>query len=260
MAILIKLLLQKKIPHLTRLSKCVKMKYSKSAQRGVTMKRQKLAERKLPDYTKGEEIFNMVSHITGGAVGIAGLVLCVVFAALRGHVFGVIGGAIYGASMIILYTFSSIYHGLSPKLMAKKVFQIIDHCSIFILIAGTYTPICLCALREYNTALGWTIFGIVWAAAIVGIVLNSIDIKAFKTFSAICYLAMGWCIIFTWKAFPFMIARGGTALLLWGGICYTIGALIYYKLKKIRYMHSIFHLFVLAGSILHMLYILFYIV
>lgn len=224
------------------------------------MKRQKLSERILPSYTHGEEVFNMVSHIVGAAVGITALVLCVINAAFHGNTYGVVSSAIYGAAMVILYTFSSIYHGLSPKLTAKKVLQIIDHCSIFILIAGTYTPICLCALREYSAPLGWSMFGIVWGAAIVGIVLNSIDIKAFKAFSAVCYLVMGWCIIGAWKALPFMIMRGGIIYLLAGGICYTIGALFYYFLKKRAYMHSVFHLFVVAGSILHFLYILFYIV
>ena len=224
------------------------------------MKRQKLAERSLPDYTKGEEIFNMVSHIVGGAAGITALVLCVIFAAIHKNVYGVVGSAIYGASMIILYTMSSIYHGLNPSLTAKKVFQIIDHCSIFILIAGTYTPITLCTLREYNPVLGWTLFGIVWTAAIVGITLNAIDLKSFHKFSAACYLIMGWSVLGAWKAVPYMIENGGITLLVTGGVCYTVGALFYYFLKKKRYMHSVFHLFVLAGSILHMFYIMFYII
>lgn len=223
------------------------------------MKREKLSERILPPYTHGEEIFNMVSHIVGGALGIAALVLCVIIAALHTNIYGIVSGAIYGAAMILLYTFSSIYHGLKPNLTAKKVFQIIDHCSIFVLIAGTYTPICLCALREYNSTLGWTLFGIVWLAAAIGITLNSIDIKAFRIFSAVCYIIMGWCIVGAWKALPFMIDRGGTIYLLSGGICYTIGAVFYYFLKKKRYMHSVFHIFVVAGSILHLMYILFYI-
>ena len=224
------------------------------------MTRQKLSDRILPSYTKGEEIFNMVSHIVGGALGIVALVLCVVFAAVDRNPYGVVGGAIFGASLIILYTSSSIYHGLKPHLMAKKVFQILDHCSIFFLIAGSYTPIALVALREYNPFVGWTIFGVVWAAAIVGIVLNSIDIKAYRKFSAICYLAMGWCIVFAWDAAGYMIQRGGLLLLLFGGISYTIGAVVYYLFKKKRFAHSIFHLFVLAGSILQALYIMIYIV
>lgn len=222
------------------------------------MTRQKLSERTLPDYTKGEEIFNMVTHIAGGAVGIAALTLCVIFAALHKNVFGVVSSAIYGASMIILYTMSSVYHGLSPKLTAKKVFQVIDHCSIFLLIAGTYTPIALSAIRPHNALLGWIIFGVIWGLAAIGITLNSIDIKAFSKFSAACYLIMGWCIVIAWKSTAAALTTGGTALLLAGGICYTIGALFYYFLKKKRYMHSIFHLFVVFGSILHTLCILFY--
>lgn len=223
------------------------------------MKRQKLSDRKLPNYTKGEEIFNMVSHIVGGGVGVTALALCVIFAALHGNVYGVVAGAIYGASMIILYTMSSIYHGLKPYLMAKKVFQVIDHCSIFLLIAGTYTPIALSALRETNPVLGWTIFGIIWGIAALGITLNSIDIKAYKAFSAICYLIMGWCIVFAWKPTAAVLGKGGIALLLAGGISYTVGALFYYFLKKKRYMHSVFHIFVVFGSILHFLCILLYV-
>lgn len=223
------------------------------------MVRQKLSERILPDYTKGEEIFNMVSHILGGALGIVTLVLCVVFSAIDRNPYGVVSGAVYGASLIILYTSSSIYHGLRPHLTAKKVFQILDHCSIFFLIAGTYTPIALAALREYNPFVGWIIFGVVWAAAVVGIVLNSIDIKAYRKFSAVCYLAMGWCIMFAWNAKDFMIERGGIVLLVLGGISYTIGALIYYLIKKRKFAHSIFHLFVLAGSVLQALYVMLYI-
>ena len=223
------------------------------------MKRQKLSDRTLPHYTKGEDILNMVSHIVGGAVGVAALTLCVIFAALHGNVYGVVSGAIYGASMIILYTMSSIYHGLRPQLMAKKVFQIIDHCSIFLLIAGTYTPISLSALRTSNHVLGWTIFVIIWGVAALGIILNSIDIKAYKTFSAICYLIMGWCIVFAWKPTVVALGTGGIALLLSGGISYTVGALFYYFLKKKRYMHSVFHIFVVLGSVLHLLCILLYV-
>ena len=122
------------------------------------MNRIKLADRILPTYTKGEEISNMVSHIMGGVLGIVAIVLCSVFAGIHHNAYGVISGVIFGISMIILYTMSSIYHGLKPNTTAKKVFQILDHCTISILIAGSYTPFALCTLREYNTALGWTIF------------------------------------------------------------------------------------------------------
>lgn len=222
------------------------------------MARTKLSERILPNYTRGEEIFNMVSHIVGGALGIAALTLCVIFSALHGNVYGVVGSAIYGATMIILYTMSSIYHGLKPHLMAKKVFQVIDHCSIFLLIAGTYTPIALSALRSYSPPLGWWIFGIIWGCAVLGIVLNAIDIKQYKVFSMICYLAMGWCIVFAAKPTYLMLGPGGIALLVAGGLMYTIGAVFYGLGKKKRYIHSVFHLFVVAGSILHFLSILLY--
>lgn len=214
----------------------------------------------IPDYTRGEEIFNMVSHIAGGAVGIVALSLCVIFAAIHGNIYAVVGSAIYGASMIILYTMSSIYHGLKPQLKAKKVFRIIDHCSIFLLIAGTYTPIVLSPLREYSTALGWSYFGIVWGIAVFGITITAINIKSSKLISGICYIVMGWCIVAAWKPTVAALGNGGMSFLLAGGICYTIGAGIYYFLKKHRYAHSIFHLFVLAGSILQMFAILLYIV
>ena len=125
------------------------------------MQRTKLKDRILPTYTKGEEIFNMTSHIVGGALGIVATVLCVVFAAIHNNGYGVISGAIYGVTMIILYTMSSIYHGLRPNKFSKKVFQVLDHCSIFLLIAGSYTPFALCTFREYNPIIGWTIFSII---------------------------------------------------------------------------------------------------
>lgn len=222
------------------------------------MARTKLSERILPSYTRGEEIFNMVSHIVGGAIGVVALALCVIFAALHNNVYGVVGSAIYGATMIILYTMSSIYHGLKPHLMAKKVFQVIDHCSIFLLIAGTYTPIALSALRAYSPSLGWWIFGIIWGCAVLGIVLNAIDIKQYRVFSMICYLSMGWCIVIAAKPTYLMLGSGGISLLVAGGLMYTIGAVFYGFGKKKRYIHSVFHLFVVAGSVLHFLCILLY--
>lgn len=223
------------------------------------MKKVKLGDRVLPVYTKGEEIFNMVSHIVGGAIGIAILTLCVIFAAIHKDGYALASGIVYGVSVVLMYTMSSIYHGLRANIKAKKVFQVIDHCSIFLLIAGTYTPFALCTLREYNTALGWTIFGIVWVLAIFGIVLNSIDIKKYKVFSMICYLVMGWCIIFRINVVYERLGLIGFLLLLLGGVAYTIGAILYGVGKKRKWMHSIFHIACIIGTVLQALCILLYV-
>lgn len=224
------------------------------------MKRTKLRDRLLPDYTKGEEIFNMVSHISGGTIAIIITALCIVKAFLNHDAYQIVSAFIYGFSMIILYTMSSIYHGLVAK-TAKKVFQVIDHCAIFILIAGTYTPVALCSIRQYNTALGWCLFGFVWGMAALGVTLNAIDLKKYSLFSNICYVALGWCIIFiinhALKAIPIM----GFLWLLAGGVAYTVGAVFYGVAAKggPRYIHSVFHLFVLLGTILQAVCILFYV-
>lgn len=224
------------------------------------MERVKLSDRVLPIYSKGEEIFNMVSHIIGGAIGIAVLVLCVIFSAKHGNVYGIISSSIFGVTIILLYTMSSIYHGLSSKLTAKKVFQIFDHCSIFLLIAGSYTPFCLCTLRENNTAIGWVIFGIIWGLAIIGITLNSIDLKKYKVFSMLCYLIMGWCIVFKIGIVYNSLGIIGFTLLLVGGIAYTIGAILYGLGKKKKWMHSVFHMFCILGTLLQSLCVMLYVV
>ena len=196
------------------------------------MVRTKLKDRVLPIYTKGEEIFNMTSHIIGGVLGIVATILCIVFASIHKNTFGVVSSAIYGSTMIILYTMSSIYHGLNPKRTAKKVFQILDHCSIFLLIAGSYTPFALCTIREVEPVTGWVIFGVIWGAAILGIILNSIDLKKYKKFSMICYLAMGWGVIFKISLLFKNLELAGFILLVIGGIAYTIGAVLYGMREK----------------------------
>lgn len=222
------------------------------------MQRTKLCDRVLPTYTRGEEIFNMVSHIVGAVFGVVALILCVAVAAFNHNVWGVVSGAIFGIAMVLLYTMSSVYHGLKTDL-SKKVFQIIDHCSIFILIAGTYTPIALCNLRIVNPVVGWLVFGFIWFMAIIGIIFNCIDLKRFRVFSMISYLGMGWCIVFAFKTTIKAIPAKGLLLLLLGGISYTLGAVLYGLGKKIKYMHSVFHLFVVLGSILHFFVILIYV-
>ena len=223
------------------------------------MTRTKLADRSLPDYTRGEEIFNMVSHIVGGGLGVIATVLCVVFAALHKNVWGVVGCAIYGASMIILYTCSSIYHGLKPP-MAKKVMQVLDHCTIYFLIAGTYTPILLSAIRPVSPVWAWVIFSLVWGLAAMAITLTAIDLKKYSKLSMACYIGMGWCIVLAWDVTTKAIAAPGVWLLLGGGIAYTVGAVLYGIGKKHRYVHSIFHLFVVLGSLLQFLCILLYVI
>ena len=224
------------------------------------MKRTKLSDRVLPTYTKGEEIFNMVSHIIGGVAGIVTIVLCSVFGGIRHNPYGIVSGIIFGVSMLFLYTMSSLYHGLKANSKAKKVFQILDHCAIFVLIAGSYTPFALCTLRQYSTALGWVIFFFFFAFAILGITLNSIDLKKYKIFSMICYLVMGWCIVIRGDLLPKLLGIPGFILILLGGIIYTIGAILYGVGKKHKYVHSIFHICVFVGNLLHVLCVLLYVI
>ena len=224
------------------------------------MKRTKLKDRILPPYTRGEEIFNMVSHISGGGLGVIMAALCIVKAFLNHDAYQIVSAFIYGFSMIILYTMSSIYHGLVP-LTAKKVLQIIDHCAIFILIAGTYTPIALCSLREYNPYFGWGLFGFVWVMAVLGVTFNAIDLKKYSVFSNVCYIAVGWCVLLVIKALLKSMALAGFWWLLAGGIAYTVGAVFFAvaAVKKTKYIHSVFHLFVVAGSVLQFVAVFFYV-
>ncbi|MBR5152334.1 MAG: hemolysin III family protein [Clostridia bacterium] len=217
-----------------------------------------LKDKVLPDYTKGEEIFNMVTHIVGGAWGIAYLVLCVIMAAVHHNPMGVVASAIYGASVIILFTMSSVYHGVKPS-NAKKVLRVIDHCTIYLMIAGTYTPIALCAVRGQNTAAGWVLFGIIWGVTALATTFTAIDLNKYKKLSMVCYLGMGWCIVAFWKMTYAAIGIGGAIFLIAGGILYTIGAVLYGMGKKRRYIHSIFHIFVNLASVCHFFCILFYV-
>lgn len=224
------------------------------------MSRTKLVDRVLPEYTKIEEVFNMVTHIIGGALGILAIILCTVISAMHDNGYGIASGIVYGISMLLLYTMSSIYHGLSSKLMAKKVFQVLDHCTIFLLIAGTYTPFCLCTIREIDPKTGWVMFGVIWGMAIFGIVLNAIDLKQFKKFSMICYLVMGWCVIVKIGLLFEALGMAGFLLVFGGGLVYTIGAICYGIGKKHKFMHTLFHVCVLIASILQFLCIVLYVI
>ena len=196
------------------------------------MKRIKISDRVLPTYTRGEEIFNMVSHIVGGGFGVIVTLSCIIVGAIHNNVYGIV----------------------------KKIFQIIDHCTIFLLIAGSYTPFLLCTFRAYDAKLGWTLFAIIWGAAILGIVLNSIDLERYKVFSMICYLAMGWCIVIKASILPQLLGITGVALLVAGGIAYTVGAIFYGLGRNIKYFHSIFHLFIVLGSILQFFCIILFVI
>jgi channel protein, hemolysin III family len=217
----------------------------------IIVKKTPKNNRELPGYTKKEERLHTASHIVGCVFGIVALSFCSYISVRNDDAVGLAASVVYGVCMIILYLFSSIYHGLSPELPLKKLFRTLDHCSIFLLIAGTYTPIVLCAIRSQNVRLGWVVFGIIWTVALVGIVLNAIDIKKYQLFSMVCYLIMGWGILFVAKPLYRALKSGGLTLLVAGGICYSVGAAIYAKFKRIRYSHAVFHLLVLAGSTLH---------
>ena len=222
------------------------------------MKRTKLKDRTLPDYSRGEEIANTVSHLVGGAFGVIVLVSCVLVAALYGDAWAVVGSSIYGGSMILLYTMSSVYHGLHHP-TAKKVMQVIDHCTIYLLIGGTYTPILLTAIRRVSPGWAWTIFGIVWGLAAMAATFTAIDLKKYAKLSMICYIGMGWCIVIAADIAIAAIPLPGLLWLLGGGIAYSVGAVLYSLGKKKRYMHTTFHLFTLVGSVMQYICILWYI-
>lgn len=206
---------------------------------------QKISKR----YTTGEEILNAITHGVGVLLSIAALVLLIVRAVMYApdeyKAQCIIGFTIFGASLIILYLFSTLYHAL--PLGTKKLFGIFDHCSIYILIAGTYTAYCLTALRG---AVGWLIFGIIWGLAVVGIVLYAVFGSRVRVLSVITYIPMGWLIIFAAKPLREQLSLLSFRYLVVGGLVYTVGC-VFYAMKKVKWMHGIWHLFVLGGSIMH---------
>ncbi len=210
--------------------------------------RTRLIDRKLPDYTKGEELFNMISHIVGGVFGLFAMIICVAISAYHHDIIGVVASSIYGICMILLYTMSSLYHGLTHP-FAKRLFQVFDHCAIYFLIAGTYTPVALVSIRAHFPFWGWLIFGLQWGLAAVAIALTAIDLNRFKVISMICYIFMGWMIILFYPVILPSLGFAGFVYMLVGGILCTIGAVLYGIGKRKRYMHNVFHVFVLSGSI-----------
>jgi len=216
--------------------------------------RTKLSARVLPAYSIGEEIMNMVTHITGGAIAIGILVVCLLHA---NGALSLTGCAIYGVSMICLYTISSIYHGLRPG-TAKKVMQILDHCTIYYLIVGSYTAVLMCAIIPRYPAIGWSLLCAEWMLAILATVFTAIDLNKYKVFSMTCYIAMGWGIALFLPQTIDALTWSGFGWLLSGGIAYTVGAVLYGIGSKRRWFHSVFHIFVVLGSILQFFSILFY--
>ncbi len=209
------------------------------------------ASKTTPFYTLGEEIGNAVSHGAGALFSCVGLVFMLIRATDARQA---VSACVYGASLVIMFTMSCLYHALSNQ-KAKRVMRVFDHSSIFLLIAGTYTPYTLITLRG---ALGWSIFGGVWCAAIVGITLNAISIERFKRFSMIAYIASGWCVLIAVIPLIRNLPFGGLMLLLAGGLLYT-GGIVFYRRKTVHWFHLVWHLFVLLAAVCHFLSIYLYV-
>ena len=210
---------------------------------------------KQKQYSTGEEILNSISHGAGAVFAACGTALLIVLAAFFSDAWGIVSSAVYGFSLIVLYTMSTLYHAITNA-RAKRVMRVLDHSSIFLLIAGTYTPISLVTLRG---PLGWVVFGLVWGSAVIGIVFNAVSIERFKKLSLILYIASGWAVVIAAKPMIVTMRPGGLGLLLIGGLFYT-GGIFFYVQKKRRWFHGIWHLFVLFGSVAHYLSILFYVI
>lgn len=225
---------------------------------GMHMKRTKLSARALPRYSRGEEAMNMITHIAGGGFAVIALTLSLVRAILRGTASGIWSAGLYGSCMVLVYTISSIYHGLRPG-TGKKVLQILDHCAIYLLISGTYTPILVCAMAPVYPAIGWGLLAVQWVLAVTATVLTAIDLRKYRVFSMLCYIGLGWGIApFLPQAWE-VLGGVGFAFLLSGGISYTVGAVLFGLGKKVKWMHSLFHIFVVLGSMLQWVTIHFYV-
>ena len=222
------------------------------------MKRTPLGERELPVYSRGEERLNTLTHILGCLMGLAILVWGLTIAAGHRDPWAVVGCAIYGASMILLYGVSSLYHGL-PVGDMKRLLRIFDHCTIYALIAGTYTPILLAAIRPAHSALAWTILGCEWGLGLLAAVLTAVDLEKYSKLSMACYIGMGWIVVGALKPTLEAVTLPGFLWLLAGGVAYTVGAVLYVRGKKRKWLHSVFHVFVVLGSALQAVCILKYV-
>ncbi|OED43747.1 hemolysin III [Endozoicomonas sp. (ex Bugula neritina AB1)] len=205
-------------------------------------------------YSLAEEIANSVTHGLGALLSVAGLTLLVTFAVQQQDVWRIVSFSIYGTSMILLFTASTLYHSFQHPVV-KRVFKTLDHCSIFLLIAGTYTPFLLVCIRGTT---GWVLFGIIWGLAALGITLKIVFGPRYKKLSVATYLMMGWLVVFASKELTANLSTAGLYWLVAGGISYTVGV-IFYLWKKLPFNHAIWHLFVLAGSICHFFAVLFYV-
>lgn len=207
------------------------------------------------EYSVGEEIAHAVTHGIGAALSIAGLAVLVAFSTLYGNAWHITSVSIYGATLILCYTASTLYHSI-PHPRAKRILRQIDHASIFLLIAGTYTPFALVSLRE---SWGWWLFGTVWGIAIVGMVFELFTEQRYKRVSLTLYLGLGWLALATIKPMLEAVGAGGLLLLVIGGLFYSLGV-VFYAWERLTYNHAVWHLFVLAGSIFHFFSVLFYVI
>lgn len=206
-------------------------------------------------FSKKEEIANSITHGIGVLLSIAALVILIVYSSLYGNAWHIVSFTIFGVTMVMLYTSSTMLHSL-PKGKAKDVFEILDHSSIYFFIAGTYTPFLLVVVQGWK---GWTLFGIIWGLAIGGTVFKAFFVKKFLFFSTLMYILMGWLIVFLWNPLVENLHPNGITLLVIGGVCYTVGA-IFYVWRAFSYHHALWHLFVLAGTITHFFAVLLYVI
>ena len=208
-----------------------------------------------PQYSQREELANVLTHGMGALLAISAMVLLIVFSSLNGDAYHIVSSVVFGTCMLLLYTMSTLYH-MVKKEKIKRIFRLLDHSSIFLLIAGTYTPFTLVTL---NGKWGWTLFGLVWGLAVAGIIVEVATKQKYKKISLALYIGMGWLIIIAIKPLLHTIPTGGLMLLVSGGFCYTLG-ILFYIWKSLAGNHAIWHLFVLGGSTLHFFAVFFYVI
>lgn len=213
------------------------------------------SQKQVHSYSLGEEIANSVIHGLGIGLGVAALVILVAYAVLDGSGYKLASAIVFGVALVLEYTASTLYHSF-PQPRVKHIFKIVDHAGIYVLIAGSYTPFCLVTLRNDG---GWVLFGIVWTLALIGIGTEAFWAYRPRWLSAAVYLGMGWMVVLAIRPLMENLAPAGLWLLVAGGLAYTVGT-AFYVMKRVPYMHAVWHVWVLAGSILHFLAILLYVI